>query len=76
MEETKKQEAGQALSNEQAAEVSGGAGTTCSSTATVGSGGITVQATAPTPGEAMTAIYDGLVDTTSHIIETVAHAAK
>jgi hypothetical protein len=75
MEETKKQEAGQDLSNEQVAGVSGGA-TTCNSTATVGSGGITVQTTAPSPGDAMTAIYDGLVDTTSHIIETVAHAAK
>ncbi|HXF77766.1 MAG TPA: hypothetical protein VN598_02815 [Usitatibacter sp.] len=76
MEDTKKQEAGRELSSEQAAEVGGGAGTACGATASVGSGGVSVQATAPTPGEAMTAIYDGLVDTTSHIIETVAHAAK
>ncbi|HEX4333242.1 MAG TPA: hypothetical protein VH040_13955 [Usitatibacter sp.] len=76
MEDTKKQEAGQELSTEQATEVSGGAGSTCGSTATVGTGGVNVQTTAPSPGDAMTAIYDGLVDTASHVIETVAHAAK
>ena len=74
MEETKKQDAGQDLSNEQAAEVGGGA--TCGSTATVGTSGGSVTSTAGTPGEAMTSIYDGLVDTTSHVIETVAHALK
>ena len=74
MEDTKKQEAGQDLSNEQAAEVGGGA--TCGSTATVGTSGGSVTSTAGTPGEAMTSIYDGLVDTTSHVIETVANALK
>jgi hypothetical protein len=74
MEETKKQEAGQDLSNEQAAEVGGGG--TCGASATVGTSGGSVTTTAGTPGEAMTGIYDGLVDTTSHVIETVAHAIK
>lgn len=75
MEETKKQEAGKDLSNEQAAEVGGGA-TTCTSTATVGTSGGSVTTSASTPGDAMTSIYDGLVDTTSHVIETVANALK
>jgi hypothetical protein len=76
MEETKKQEAGQALSGEQVAEVAGGTGTSCTSTATVGTGGVGVTNSAPTPGEAMTGIYDGLVEVTSHVIETVAKATR
>jgi len=75
MEETKKQEAGKDLSNEQAAEVGGGA-TTCSTTATVCTGGANMQTTAPTPGDALISIYDGVVDATSHVIETVVHATK
>lgn len=74
MEDTKKQETGQDLSNEQAAEVAGGA--TCGATATVGTSGGSVTSSASTPGDAMTSIYDGLVDTTSHIIETVANSLK
>ena len=74
MEDTRKQDAGQDLSNEQAAEVAGGG--TCTTTATVGTSGGNVTTSAGSPGEAMTSIYDGLVDTTSHIIETVAHSLK
>jgi len=66
---------GTQISAEQAGEVGGGDGS-CSSTVTVGGGGVSVGTTAPTPGQAMTAIYDGAVETVSHIIETVAHAAK
>ena len=47
MEETKKQEAGQDLSNEQAAEVGGGA--TCGATASVGTSGGNVTSTAEGP---------------------------
>ena len=75
MEDTKKQEAGQDLSNEQAADVSGGT-TTCSTTATVGTNGASMQTSAPTPGDALISIYDGLVDATSHVIETVVHSTK
>ena len=74
MEDTKKQDAGKDLSNEQAAEVGGGA--TCSTTATVGTSGATVQTTAPSPGDALISIYDGVVDATSHVIETGVHATK
>lgn len=74
MEDTKKQDAGRELSGGQAAEVGGGA--TCGATATVGTSGGNVSSSASTPGEAMTSIYDGVVETTSHVIETVANALK
>ena len=73
MEETKKQDAGKDLSNEQAAEVGGGA--TCGATATVGST-TSVTNSAPTVGEALNGIYDGVVEATTHVIETVAHSIK
>ena len=73
MEETKKQEAGQELDSGQVGEVAGGA--VCGASATL-SGNPSVTATAPTPGEALIGIYDGVVDATSHVIETVINAAK
>jgi len=66
---------GESLPAEQAAEIAGGA-TSCTSTATAGTGGVSVSTSAPTPGEAMIAIYDGMVEVTSHVIETVAKAAR
>jgi hypothetical protein len=63
------------VSEEQAAEVSGGE-TACPTTVTAGTGGVTVQQTAPSPGDAFISIYDGAVDATSHIIERVSDALK
>jgi hypothetical protein len=73
MEETKDTNGtpGTQISAEQAAEVGGGV-----ATVTVGGSCTGVSNTAPTPGEAMIGIYDGAVEVTSHIIETVVHAAK
>ena len=77
MEDTKdtKPTAGTQISAEQAAEVGGGDGS-CSASASVGTSGANVQVQATTPGQAMIAIYDGAVEVTSHVIETVANAAK
>jgi len=79
MEETKKQEgtqeAGQPLTGEQVGEVAGGDGTSCGSTVVV-SANPSVTNTAGNPGDALIGIYDGMVDATSHVIETVAKAIK
>jgi hypothetical protein len=66
---------GTQISAEQAGEVAGGTGE-CSATASVGTSGASVIVNAPTPGQAMIAIYDGAVEAASHVIETVVHAAK
>jgi hypothetical protein len=58
---------GTQLSAEQAGEVGGG--TDCVTLGPVGLPGGSV-------GEALINAYDGAVDAASHIIETVAHAAK
>ncbi len=64
---------GEALSEEQVASIAGGAD--CTTTTTAGTGGI--NSTVPgDPGTALTAIYEGFVDVTSHIIERVANVAK
>jgi len=76
MEETNKQEPGQALSAEQVSDVAGGAGSSCPATVTVGVGGTQIVQTGTSTGDALINVYDGLVDATSHVIETVARAAK
>jgi hypothetical protein len=61
---------GTQISAEQAGEVGGGDATvnigTCPS----------ITYTAPTPGQALIGVYDGAVEAVSHVIETVATAAK
>jgi len=76
MEDNKPVKAGEALTQEQATSISGGDGTSCTSTASGGSTGFSVQTAAPDPGAALTAIYEGFVDVTSHIIERVVNTAK
>lgn len=75
MEAKKTADPGTELSADQASDVAGGDGG-CTSTVNVGSGGVGVTTSAPTPGDAMIAIYDGAVAVTSHVIETVANATK
>ncbi|HEX4781437.1 MAG TPA: hypothetical protein VH301_11830 [Usitatibacter sp.] len=75
MEETNKQEPGKALSAEQVTEVAGGDGS-CSTTLTVGTSGATFATSGSSPGQVLVSVYDGVVEVTSHVIETVAHAAK
>jgi len=75
MEETKPVKAGEPLSQEQATSISGGDGS-CTTTASGGTTGISVQTAGPDPGAALTAIYEGFVDVTSHIIERVVNTAK
>ena len=75
MEETNKQEPGQALSAEQVTEVAGGDGS-CPTTLTVSGAGATFQSSGTSPGQVLINVYDGVVEATSHVIETVAHAAK
>jgi hypothetical protein len=78
MEETKKQEGkddvGKELTGEQVGEVAGGDGS-CTSTVTV-SGNPSISNTAGNPSDALIGMYDGMVDATSHVIETVAKAIK
>jgi hypothetical protein len=62
--------AGSQLSVEQAADVAGGA----VSCPTVTIGPVTLPGS--TVGEALIGAYDGAVEAASHVIETVAHAAK
>jgi hypothetical protein len=65
--------AGTPVSQDDVAQVGGGDGDTCSASVSVG--GVVSQG-APTVGEAGTTMYDGLVDTTSHIIERVVNSMK
>jgi hypothetical protein len=57
--------AGTPLPAEQASDVAGG---DCGTTITIGP----VTVTGSTPGDAIISLYDGAVDATSHVIETVA----
>jgi len=66
---------GRQISAEQAGEVAGGDGS-CSTTLTVGTGGVTLQTGGGSVGQVLSSTYDGVVEATSHVIETVAHAAK
>ncbi len=64
---------GETLAPEQAAEIAGGDGS-CTTTVTLSGAGVTVQSTYNSLGDAISGTYDGLVDGTSHVIETVAGA--
>jgi hypothetical protein len=63
--------AGTELPVQAAEEVVGGA------TATVSTGcGVSVSTGAPTTGQALIQVYDGVVEATTHVIETVARSAR
>ena len=72
MEENKANEPA-ALTTDQANQVSGGDGS-CTSTISIGTSGVTVQGTGASVGDVLIGTYDGVVDATSHVIETVAKA--
>ncbi len=71
MDENKPTTPGQALPPEQVDAISGGEGD-CSVTVTVG--GVTVSGTSV--GDALIQVYDGAVDATSHVIETLANTTR
>jgi hypothetical protein len=71
MEENKANEPA-ALTSDQVNEVAGGDGT-CTSSITIGSSGITVNAPTSGLGQALIDTYEGVVDVTSHVIERVAN---
>lgn len=70
MEENKEQGA-QALTGEELANVAGGEGE-CGATFEWGP----IKNDAETVGQAVIGVYDGLVEATSHVIETVVNAVK
>ncbi|HTS86098.1 MAG TPA: hypothetical protein VMG61_13400 [Usitatibacter sp.] len=74
MEDNKPVKAGEALTPEQVTDVAGGQ----SVTTTVSTTGIGVTANQPGTdvGTALTNIYEGFVDVTSHIIERVVNSVK
>ena len=74
MEDNKPVKAGEALTQEQVTDVAGGQ----SVTTTVSTTGIGVTANQPGTdvGAALTNIYEGFVDVTSHIIERVVNSVK
>jgi hypothetical protein len=71
MEEKQAANPGAALTADQVEQVAGGDGT-CSTTVTITGPGITVDSTYQSLGDALSGTYDGVVDATSHVIETVA----
>jgi hypothetical protein len=73
MEEKQAVNPGAALAADDIAQVAGGDGT-CSTTVTISGPGISVESTYQSLGDALTGTYDGVVDATSHVIETVANS--
>jgi hypothetical protein len=71
MEEKQAANPGAALTADQVEQVAGGDGT-CSTTLTVSSSEVGFTTTANSLGDALINTYDGVVDATSHVIETVA----
>jgi hypothetical protein len=71
MEEKQAANPGAALTAADIEQVAGGDGT-CSTTVTLTAPGISVESTYPSLGDALSGTYDGVVDATSHVIETVA----
>lgn len=65
----------QVLSTDEVGAVAGGDGS-CTTTVTFSAPGTTVQSTYNSFGDALIGTYDGLVDATSHIIETVATSTR
>lgn len=74
MEANKANEPGTALAVDQVEQVAGGDG--CTTSATVGTNGVSVTSTYNSLGSALIGTYDGVVDATSHVIETVANSLK
>jgi hypothetical protein len=66
--EDSKQNPGQSLSPDQVASISGGDGTSCPSSVTVGTN-TSVTGTGATPADALISVYEGFVDLTSHMID-------
>jgi hypothetical protein len=62
------------LTTDQVNQVAGGDG--CTTTISAGSTGVNFQTSGPSPGDVLISTYDGLVDATSHVIETVANSLK
>jgi hypothetical protein len=71
MEEKQAANPGAALTADQVEQVAGGDGT-CTTTVTLSAPGVEVQSTYQSLGDALSGTYDGVVDATSHVIETVA----
>ena len=71
MDEKQAANPGAALSAGDIEQVAGGDGT-CGTTVTISGPGITVDSTYQSLGDALSGTYDGVVDATSHVIETVA----
>ena len=71
MEEKQAANPGAALTAGDIEQVAGGDGT-CTTTLTVSSSEIGFSTTANSVGDALINTYDGVVDATSHVIETVA----
>lgn len=77
MENTKGTNPGTQLSADQLGSVAGGDGSSsCSTTVTVTTPGGTITSGYNSFGDALIGTYDGIVAATSHVIETVANAAK
>jgi hypothetical protein len=75
MEDTK-ETAGTQLSVDQVGAVSGGDGSSCTTTVTVTTPVGSITSGYNSFGDALIGTYDGIVAATSHVIETVATAAK
>jgi hypothetical protein len=71
MKENQAANPGAALTPDQVEQVAGGDGT-CTTTLTISTSDIGLTTTANSVGDALIDTYDGVVDATSHVIETVA----
>ena len=71
MEENQAANPGAALTAGEVEQVAGGDGT-CTTTLTISTGEVGFTTTANSVGDALINTYDGVVDATSHVIETVA----
>jgi len=71
MEENQAANPGAALTAGDIEQVAGGDGS-CTTTVTISGPGVSVESAYPSLGDALSGTYDGVVDATSHVIETVA----
>ena len=65
----------QPIPAEQAGEIAGGTGS-CPATVSVGTGGVQITDSGPSPSDVLISTYEGVVDVTSHVIGRVADALK
>ena len=72
MEENKANEPA-TLASDQVNQVAGGDGS-CTSSFTISSSGVSIETSGSSVGDVLIGTYDGVVDATSHVIETVAKA--